>query len=118
MILINMIVAKRVNEISDLQLAYVCDHVRQQCIRTDIKRNAEKRVSRALIQLAMKRALVLDFELEERMARRKIYKVANCRVPSRNDQAARVWIGFDRLKQPRDLIYAVALRVMTAERTP
>src|SRR5687767_10503740 len=52
------------------------------------------------------------------MARRQGYLVAGFRVPAGHDQAARVWVIIYLTDQPRDLVNAVHLRVMSAERTP
>src|SRR5215813_9696923 len=98
MVLVNMIIAERVNELADLQAAHVCDQMRQQCIRADVEGDAEKRIGGALIQLAMKHARVstfFDFELKERVTRREIDVVTLAWVPAADDQSTRIRIRFD-----------------------
>ena len=42
-------------EISDLKAAGMRNHMSQECIRTYVERHSQKRICRALIQLAMQR---------------------------------------------------------------
>ena len=63
--------------------------------RAGVERHAEKRISRSLIKLTVKDSLLLDFELKQRMTRRQVDVVADARVPTADDQASRVGIGFD-----------------------
>src|ERR1041385_3281348 len=77
----------------------------QQCVRADVEGHAEKRVGRALIELAVEDRgisptvregfLLLDLELKQSVTRREVD-----------------------VCQPRDLIDAVAFWVVTAERAP
>src|ERR1041385_9212934 len=114
MILINVIVAKRVNEIPDLKIADMRDQMRQQRIRADIERHAKKRIGRSLIKLTMKNwgssptnrgphvsisrggvdsegvSRFFDFELEQNRTRRRIDVVAFARIPTADDQATRI----------------------------
>lgn len=60
----------------------------------------------------------LDLELEERVTRRQIDFVRDARIPTRDDEAARVRGLADPFDEARDLIHAVARRVMAAEGTP
>src|SRR5437879_4483542 len=59
-----------------------------------------------------------DLELNQRVARRQIDSVAFARVPATDNQTARVRVRFDLVNQSRDLIEAIALRIMAAERSP
>src|SRR6185436_18744673 len=93
MVLVNVVITERVNKVSDFKLCNVRDQMRQQCIRTDIERHTEKRVRGALIKLAVKHAATFDFELKERVTRRKIDVVGLARIPTSNNQAARIRIG-------------------------
>ena len=61
---------------------------------------------------------ILDFELEQRMTRRQINLIAFTRIPTADNQAARIRVRFDFINQTRDLIEAVRLWIMAAEGTP
>lgn len=66
----------------------------------------------------MERATALDLELEERVTRREVDRVGDARVPARDDEAARVRVALNLADEPRDLVDAVARRVVAAERAP
>src|SRR3989442_10826870 len=62
--------------------------------------------------------IFFDLELKQRVTRRQIDVIALARVPPADNQATRVRIRFDFVNESRDLIDAVAFRIMPAERTP
>src|ERR1041385_5113165 len=82
MVLVNVVVAERVNKLARFELGNVRDQMRQQCVRTDIKGDAEKCVGGALVKLAVQHASILDFELKERVTRRKIDVAGLTRIPA------------------------------------
>lgn len=81
MILVDVIIAERVDELADFQVARMRDHVCQQSVGTDVEGNSEKRIRRTLVQLAMQNFPRLDLELKERVTRWKINRFADARVP-------------------------------------
>src|ERR1043165_1695271 len=96
----NVIITKRVNEISDLEITHMRHQVRQQCIRTDVERHAQKRIGRPLIKLAVKNRTcvrsptvrdavpwLLNLELKQRMARRQVDVIAFARIPATDNQS-------------------------------
>src|SRR5438270_12888334 len=101
MVLVDMIIAERVNEITNVKIADVRDEMRQQGIRADVERHAEKCIGRSLIELTVEnRTLryrvrsptvreglvhILDLELEQSVTRRQIDIVAFARIPTAND---------------------------------
>jgi hypothetical protein len=62
-------VAKGVDELMWAQIADLCDHMRKQTVRGDVKRYAKKDVRTALVELAGKQ-VVYDVELKQAMAGR------------------------------------------------
>ena len=55
MIEVQMAVAARPDELSDLKIALLREHVREQSVGGDIEGHAEQRIGAALVQLAGKR---------------------------------------------------------------
>ncbi len=49
MIVVNMHIAKRMNELTRFEITYPGDHSVRQCIRSNIEWNAQKHIGRALI---------------------------------------------------------------------
>src|SRR5262245_31116393 len=64
---VDVTISARPDELADIQVALLSDHVGQQRIRNDIERNAEKDVRRSLVKLAGEFA-VGDVELKQRVA--------------------------------------------------
>src|ERR1051326_8217257 len=128
MVLIDVVVAQRVDEFSHLQTANVRNHVGQERVGSDVEWHAEKRVSRALIELTVQHrgssptvregSRTFHLELKDRVTRRQIDVLALTRVPAAHDQPAGKRIRFDLLDQARNLIDAVAFRIMATERSP
>ena len=84
--------------------------MRQQRVRSDVKRHAEKNISRALIKLARKSAL-LDVELNEAMAWRQLHLGERADVPRADNQAARVRVGLYIMEQVFHLVCGRAVGV-------
>ena len=70
MVRVEVQVAEGVHKRARLQLTNLRDHQRQQRIRGDVERHAEKQIRAALIKLATQFALLRE-ELEQRVARRQ-----------------------------------------------
>src|SRR5215213_8954943 len=118
MVLVNVVVAERVNKVADFELSNMRDQMCQQCIRTDVERHAEKRIRGALIELAVKHATAFDFELKERVTRRKIDVIGLARIPTGHNQAARIRIGANLLQQVCNLVHAVLPGIVSSKRAP
>ena len=63
----------------------------------------------------MREGSVFDLKLKQRMTRRQIDIVTFARVPTADNQPARIRIRFDFINQPGYLIDAVGLRIISAE---
>ena len=107
MVAVKVAIAARPDEISDLEIALLRDHVRQQCIGGDVERHAQEEVGAALVQLAAEAAVGRDVELEQRVAGRQGHLVGLPRVPARDDQAPAGGVAADLLDDPADLVDAV-----------
>ena len=57
MVAVEVRVAERVDEVPDLEVAHLRDHVREERVRRDVERHAEEEVARALIELAREPAI-------------------------------------------------------------
>src|SRR5580765_5458800 len=98
MVFVDVIIAERVDEFTDFEIADVGDEVSKQSVRANVERHAQKRIRRALIKLAVKKrgssptvregVHVLDLELKQRMTRRQVDMVTLARVPAADYQAA------------------------------
>ena len=114
-ILVNVQVAEGVNEIADFKSAHVSYEVSKQSVTANVERYAEKGVSTALVELAMKRCAIFDLELKQRMARRQGYVVTYARVPTADQQPPRIRIFLYFLYQSCDLVDAIELRILSAK---
>src|SRR5690606_11446138 len=103
MIQVKMAVAPGPDELARLEVALLCEHVRQERVRRDIERHAEEHVGASLIELARQTA-VRDVELEERVTRRQRHPLELADVPCADDDPPRVRISADQLDRARDLI--------------
>src|SRR6185503_8446918 len=63
-------------------------------------------------------ATILNFKLKQRVTRRKIDVIRLARIPTSDNQATRIRIGANLFQQVCDLVHAVPLRIIPAERTP
>src|SRR5690348_7369656 len=75
-------IAEGVDEVTDLETADMSDEMRQERIAGDIERNAEERIGRPLVKLAVQCAAIFHFELEQRVARGQGDFVAGFGVPA------------------------------------
>src|SRR3954453_227329 len=69
MILVQMQIAKRVDELARSEGADLRHHHGEQCIGSDVERDAEKKIGAALVKLTAQ-LVVADVKLEENMAGR------------------------------------------------
>src|SRR6185295_5339800 len=91
MVRIEMAIATGPHEVADLEIALLREHVREQRIRGDIERHAQKNVRAALVELAAQ-FVVRHVELEERVAGHELHLVELAHVPGADDDAARIRI--------------------------
>src|SRR3982074_2941208 len=108
MVLIDVIIAERVNELANFQPTYVRDHMSQQSVGTNIERHAKECISRPLIKLTMQQwgssptnrgpraggpsgvvdregARLLNFELKQRVTGMQVDVIAFARIPAADD---------------------------------
>src|ERR1051325_4323005 len=109
MIRVEMRVAEGVDEFAGTKIADLRDHHRQERIRGDVERNAEKDVRAALVHLAGQPP-VGDVELEQRVARLQRHLVEIADVPRADDEPARVGLAPDLRDHVRDLIDVPPIR--------
>ncbi len=88
MILVNVVIAQRVNEVAHFEFGDVRDQVHQQRVRADVEWHAKEGIGGALVKLTVKNASALDLELKQRVTRRQGDLIARFRVPTGDDQAA------------------------------
>lgn len=100
---VDMCVAHSVDELSRFVARHMGEHFQQQRVRGDVERHAEEHIGGALVELQVHRA-VLNADLPERVTRGQRHVIDLARVPSGNDQAAAVGVGFDLLNEVRDLV--------------
>lgn len=72
-------VAERVDEVADLQITYLCDHVREEAVAGDVERHPEEHIGAPLIQLTTQRRFSAcapwrDIKLEQAMTRRERHR--------------------------------------------
>lgn len=93
-VVVDVRVATRPDERSDLQVALLCNHVSQQRIAGDVERDAEEHVRAALGQLAGEHAID-HVELEHRVARRQFHLRYLRGVPGSHDESPGVRVALD-----------------------
>ena len=104
-----MAVAACPDKVTDIQITLLRNHVREQRIARNIKRNSEEDIAASLIELAGQLSLS-HIELEEHMARRECHLVNLSDIPGRDDQSTGVRIRFNLMNQIGNLINITALR--------
>ena len=107
-IVIEVAVAARPDEVSDLEARLLRHHVREQRVARDVEGHAEEDVAGALVELAGEPA-VGHVELEKAVAGRKRHLVHEARIPGAHDHAAAVGIGPELLHQVLDLVDVAAV---------
>src|SRR3954454_1395214 len=94
MVLVEMQVAKRVNEFARPKIANLRDHHGEQGVGGDVEGHAEKQIGAPLIKLAAELAGG-DVELEEHMAGRQRHLLQLADVPGAHDQAPALRVPFN-----------------------
>src|SRR3984893_11366071 len=106
---VQMAIAAGPYEVSDAKIGLLRDQVRQQSVRRDVERDAQKEIGAALGEVA--RELPLGhIELEKRMAWRQLHAGDLADVPRRDDQAPRVRVLDDLRDDLRELVDLPSVR--------
>src|SRR6185295_11880011 len=117
MVLVNMVIAERVNKLANFKPTHMRDQMHQQGVRADIEGHAKERVGGTLIELAVQYPRI-HFELKQGVAGRQVYVISLARIPTRHDQAPRVGVILDSVDESSNLIDAVTRRIVTTKRSP
>jgi thymidylate synthase len=88
-VLVEVRVAERVDEIAGTKIRDVRDHLREKRVARDVERNAEEHVRASLIELTRELA-VLDVELEQRVAWRQGDLIGLTRIPAGDEESPAV----------------------------
>ncbi len=75
------------DKITRFQITDLCDHQRQQCVGSDVKRHTKQDIGAALIQLARQLA-IRDIKLKQVVTGRQSQIIDFCRVPCTDNQTA------------------------------
>ncbi len=108
MIVVEMQVAKCMDEIARHEINNLGHHHREQRVACDVERNAEKKIAAALVKLATQLA-VLDIQLEEDVTRWQGHLVDLGRIPCAHYQPPALRIRFDLCDQIIDLVHSRAV---------
>ena len=84
-----MAIAAGPYEVSDTEIGLLRDQVRQQSVRRNVERDAQKDIGAALVELTGELTLG-HIELEKRVAWRQLHAGDLADVPRRDDQAPRI----------------------------
>ena len=114
MVAVDVAVAAGPDEIADVEVALLGQHVRQQRIARDVERDAEEDVGAALVELAAEPGAAgrrggRDVELEEGVARQQRHLRQVGDVPGADDDPARIGIGLELLDDVGDLVDVAAV---------
>ncbi len=97
---VNVAIATGPNEIAHIQIALLRHHVREQGIAGNIERHAQENIGTALVQLAAQFAFAIgcggwcNIKLEKGMAWHQRHFVQLTHVPTADNDAARIGVGF------------------------
>ena len=106
-VVVDVAVAARPDEVARFEPGLLGDHHRQQRVAGDVERHSEEHVRGALVQLARQLA-VDDVELEQRVAGSQSHLGQVRRVPGRNHHPARIRVALDLFDDLRDLVDLLA----------
>src|SRR5205807_5988897 len=109
MIEIEMRVAQCMNELAGLVAGHLTNRQREQRIRGDVERDAEKDIGRPLVELTGE-MVFRDIELEQAMARRQRHPVDVGGVPGGDNQAPGIRTAADGLDDAGNLVNSVTVR--------
>src|SRR5882724_2216428 len=102
-------VSEREDELAGFKIAHLSYHHREQRIRRDVEREAQKNISRSLIELT-RQFSIGDIKLKQQVARRQRHLRNLTHVPRVDDQSPGVRIGFDLIDHLTDLIDRAPVR--------
>lgn len=112
--MIDVGVAECVDEVADFEAADLRDHVGEQCVAGDVKRDTEEDIGAALVELAAQFAAPIgswcDKELKQTVTRWQGHILDIRRVPRADNMAAGIGGGFDALDDLFELINDFAVR--------
>ena len=100
MVVVDVAVAARPDEVARLEVALLREHVREERVARDVERDAEEDVGAALVDLAAESLAAGDVELEERVAGRERHPWDLGDVPGAHDDPPRVGV---LAEEPHDL---------------
>ena len=102
-VVVDVHVTARPDELAHLQVALLRQHVGEQCVAGDVEGHAQEHVAASLVQLAGQLA-VHDVELEQCVARLQRHVRQVGRVPGRDDDPPRVGVRLEQVDDVADLV--------------
>jgi signal peptidase I len=118
MVVVQMNVSERVDELAGLEIAYLGDHQGQQGVGRYIKGNAEEDVGAALIKLTAQSGLAIGvaryIKLEKSVTRHQCHLRQIGHIPGADDQSAAVGRLFYLRDQLGDLVDGLAISAIPA----
>lgn len=115
MIVIDVYIAKGMNELARFEIAYLSNHQGQQRVGGDVKGYAKEKIGASLIKLT-RQFTIGHIELEQKMTGWQRHFLYHPHIPGAHHQPARVGILSYLLNQVRDLIHMPAIG--SGPRTP
>src|SRR5947209_19106067 len=109
MVEIDVSVSKGMNEFAGRETRHLRHHQGEERVRSDVERNAEKNVGRALIELTGKTPLRY-IKLKQAMAWRQRHAFDLCRVPRAHDQPPGIRNAADFLYDRSNLVDGAPVR--------
>jgi hypothetical protein len=100
---VEVAVAAGPDEVADVEVALLREHVREQRVAGDVERHAQEQVGAALIELAGEPA-TRDIKLEETVTRRQAHGIDLADIPCADKHATAIGIGSYQMNQIRDLV--------------
>ena len=96
MVTVEVGITKCMDKLTRLQAGHLSQHQCKQAVGRNIKRHAKKNICATLVKLAGKLA-VSDIELEQAVAGRQSHLADIGNIPRRNNQPARIRVGFEHM---------------------
>jgi len=112
---VDVAVAAGPDEVAHIQVALLRHHVREQCVAGNVEGHTQKDVGTSLVQLATELGFFARIlrgghvKLKKRMARHERHFVEIGHIPSTDDDAAAVWVAFERIHDLLDLVNVAAI---------
>ncbi len=120
MVAVNVAIAAGPHKVAHLQVALLRHHVGQKRIAGDVERHAQEDVCASLVQLTAKLTFAAwgsgwcHVKLKKRVARHERHLGQVGHIPSADDDAARIGVGFERVNHIADLVDVLAIRCRPA----